>query len=72
MSAHLSLTVLVCMSLKIYRGFSDVYFLSVEMSCLHWTWFSPYSGFQVIYTDIGFHPKSGFKKKLSTHTIPLH
>ena len=64
------------------RGFFDADNWSVEMSSLHWTWFSPYSGFQLINTDIGFHLKSGFKKrwatqtmlftkKLSTQTIPL-
>ena len=31
--------------------------------------FSPYLGFQVIFTDIGFHLKSGFKKRLSTQTV---
>ena len=51
------------------RGFSGVDVLSVEMSCLHWIWFSPYSGFQLNYTDIAFHPKSGFKTMLSTQTV---
>ena len=51
------------------RGFSGVEHLSVKDTVLHWTWFSPYSGFQVIFTDIGFHLKSGFKKRLSTQTV---
>ena len=42
---------------------------SVKISCLHWIWFSPYSGFQIIYTDIGLDPKLGFKKKLSSQTV---
>ena len=69
------------------RGFSGVDVLSVEISRLHWTWFSPYSGFQVIFTDIGFNLKwdsrngiytysgfllkSGFPKQLSTLNITL-
>ena len=51
-----------------HRGLSGVVVFSVEMSCLHWTWVSPYSGFQLIYIDIGFHLKSGFKKRWSTQT----
>ena len=57
------------------RGFSDVDFLSVEMSCVHQTRFSPYSGFPVIYIEIVFlfvcffYLKLGFKKRLSTQTI---
>ena len=51
------------------RDFSGVDVLSVEMSCLHWALFSPYSGFYVIYEDVGFHLKVEFKKRLSPQTM---
>ena len=52
-----------------HRGFSGVDVWSVKISCLHWIWFSLYSGFQLIYTDIGFRLKLGFKKRLSSQTV---
>ena len=51
------------------RGFSGVDLWSVEISCLRWTWFSPYFGLHLIYTDIGFHLKLGFKKRLFSQTV---
>ena len=51
------------------RGFSGVDVWSKEISCLHWTWFSPYFGFQLIYTEIGFLLKLEFNKRLSSQTV---
>ena len=45
------------------RGFVCGDYLSVEITNLYRQQLSPYSGFQVISTDKGFHLKSGFKKK---------
>ena len=56
-------------NLKLNRGFSGVDVWCVEISHLHLTGFLPYYVFQVIFTDIGFHLKSGFRKRLSTQTV---
>ena len=45
--------------------------LSVYINNLYWQWLTPYSGFQIISTNNGFHLKSGFKKRLSTQTMVL-
>ena len=53
----------------IFICFSIVDVWSVEISCLHWTWFKPYSGFQLIYTDIVFPLILGLKKRLSSQKL---
>ena len=54
---------------KVILSLSGVDIWCVEISCLHWTWLSPYSGFQVIFKDIGFHFKSGFKIRVYTQIV---
>ena len=51
------------------KGFVCGDMFSVYITILSRQWFSPYSGFQHIYTDNGFHLKSRFKKRLSTQTM---
>ena len=45
------------------RGIVCGDYLSVKITNLYRQCFSPYSEFQLIYTDNGFHLKSGFKKR---------